>query len=128
MLYKKGVLKNLAKFTGKHLCQSISFNKVTGRAELLNRLFPTGKSAFILWTSLSRHSRNILLQEIYLLKGIWQLQKRCIRFFFLFFCFFWRRGRVVWVCRLILLFNKVIFIKKQAVKVPWNYFVIQILK
>ena len=27
---KKGVLKNLAKFTGKHLCQSHIFNKVAG--------------------------------------------------------------------------------------------------
>ena len=27
---KKGVLKNLAKFTGKHLCQSLFFNKVAG--------------------------------------------------------------------------------------------------
>ena len=26
---KKGVLKNFAKFTGKHLCQSLFFNKVT---------------------------------------------------------------------------------------------------
>ena len=25
---KKGVLRNFAKFTGKHLCQSLSFNKV----------------------------------------------------------------------------------------------------
>ena len=25
---KKGVLKNVAKFTGKHLCQSLLFNKV----------------------------------------------------------------------------------------------------
>ena len=25
---KKGALRNLAKFTGKHLCQSLSFNKV----------------------------------------------------------------------------------------------------
>ena len=29
---KKGVLKNLAKFTGKHLCQSLFFNKVAGQA------------------------------------------------------------------------------------------------
>ena len=28
VLYKKVVLKNLAKFTGKHLCQSLFFNKV----------------------------------------------------------------------------------------------------
>ena len=27
---KKGVLKNLAKSTGKHLCQSFFFNKVAG--------------------------------------------------------------------------------------------------
>ena len=28
---KKGVLRNLAKFTRKHLCQSLLFNKVAGR-------------------------------------------------------------------------------------------------
>ena len=28
MFYKKGVLKNFAKFTGKHLCQSLLFNEV----------------------------------------------------------------------------------------------------
>ena len=27
---KKGVLKNFAKFTGKHLCQGLFFNKVAG--------------------------------------------------------------------------------------------------
>ena len=27
---KKGILRNFAKFTGKHLCQSLSFNKVAG--------------------------------------------------------------------------------------------------
>ena len=30
MFFKISVLKNLAKFTGKHLCQSFFFNKVTG--------------------------------------------------------------------------------------------------
>ena len=30
MFFKKSVLKNFAKFTGKHLCQSFFFNKVTG--------------------------------------------------------------------------------------------------
>ena len=29
---KKGVLRNFAKFTGKHLCQSLLFNKVVGQA------------------------------------------------------------------------------------------------
>ena len=28
--FKKGVLRNFAKFTGKHLCQSLFFNKVAG--------------------------------------------------------------------------------------------------
>ena len=27
---KKGVLRNFAKFTGQHLCQSLFFNKVAG--------------------------------------------------------------------------------------------------
>ena len=30
VLYKKGVPKKLAKFTRKHLCQSLFFNKVAG--------------------------------------------------------------------------------------------------
>ena len=32
---KKGVLKNFAKFTGKHLCQSLFFNKVAGLIKFL---------------------------------------------------------------------------------------------
>ena len=30
MFCKEGVLENFGKFTGKHLCQSLSFNKVAG--------------------------------------------------------------------------------------------------
>ena len=30
VFYKKGVLRKFAKFTGKRLCQSLFFNKVTG--------------------------------------------------------------------------------------------------
>ena len=30
VFYKKGVLRNFAKFTGKHLYQRLFFNKVTG--------------------------------------------------------------------------------------------------
>ena len=30
LFYKKGVLKNFAKFTGQHLCQCYFFNKVAG--------------------------------------------------------------------------------------------------
>ena len=40
---KKGVLTNFAKFTGKHLCQSLFFNKVPGRLQLyLKRDSSTG--------------------------------------------------------------------------------------
>ena len=36
---KKGVLRNFAKFIGKHLCQSLFFNEVAGPTILLkNRL------------------------------------------------------------------------------------------
>ena len=39
--YKKGVLRNFPKFTGKHPCQSLFFNKVAGRPATLltNRLW-----------------------------------------------------------------------------------------
>ena len=30
LFYKKSVLRNFTQFTGKHLCQSLSFNKVAG--------------------------------------------------------------------------------------------------
>ena len=35
MFCKKGVPRNFAKFTGKHLCQSLFFNKVAGPAQFL---------------------------------------------------------------------------------------------
>ena len=39
---KKGVLRNLTKFTGKHLCQSLFFNKVAG-------LRPDSGTSVFLW-------------------------------------------------------------------------------
>ena len=35
VLLKKGVLKNFVKFTGKHLCQSLFFNKVAEKETLV---------------------------------------------------------------------------------------------
>ena len=35
VFYKKNVLRNFAKFTGKHLWQSLYFNKVAGRLPTL---------------------------------------------------------------------------------------------
>ena len=38
---KKGVLRNFAKFTGKHLCQSLFFNKVAGGAFFTEHVWAT---------------------------------------------------------------------------------------
>ena len=38
VFYKKGVHKNFAKFTGKHLCRSLFFDKVAGlKSETLSK-------------------------------------------------------------------------------------------
>ena len=44
MFCRKGVLRNFAKFTGKHLCKSLFFNKITGirAANLLKRYSGNG--------------------------------------------------------------------------------------
>ena len=40
VLYKNDVLSNFAKFTERHLCQSLFFNKVAGlRLETLSQVF-----------------------------------------------------------------------------------------
>ena len=36
---KKGVLRNFAKFTRKHLCQRLFFNKVAGLGEISKNTF-----------------------------------------------------------------------------------------
>ena len=47
---KKGVLKNISKFTGKHLCQSLFFNTVAGlRFCILNQLNTSGIFLIINW-------------------------------------------------------------------------------
>ena len=56
MFYKKSVLRNFAKFTGKHVCQSIFFNKVSGlrpletillRKRLCHRCFVVNFAKFL---------------------------------------------------------------------------------
>ena len=39
---RKGILRNFAKFTGKHLCQGLFFNKVAGFVTLLKSHFGMG--------------------------------------------------------------------------------------
>ena len=70
---KKGVLRNFAKFTGKHLCQSLSFNKFAGwsttllKKRLRRRCFPVNFAKFLGTTFLQNTSGRLLLwQQDYL--------------------------------------------------------------
>ena len=63
MFYKKGVLKNFTKLTGKHQCQSLFFNKDVGltRATLLKKRmtldFGTGEKVFFCkFYEISKHT------------------------------------------------------------------------
>ena len=54
MFYKRGNLRNFAKFTGKHLCQKVFFNKVAGprpanllKKTLRHRCFPMNFGRFL---------------------------------------------------------------------------------
>ena len=54
VFYKKGVLRNIAKFTGKHPFQSLFFNKVAGlmpanllKKRLCYRCFPVNFAKFL---------------------------------------------------------------------------------
>ena len=48
IFFKIGVLRNFAKFAGKHLIQSIFFNKVADpRSELRQRCFPVNFAKFL---------------------------------------------------------------------------------
>ena len=66
---KKGVLKILAKFTGKHLCQSLFFNKVAGlrpatlfKKRLWYMCFPMNFSTFLRTPFFIEHLWWLLLQ------------------------------------------------------------------
>ena len=66
---RKDVVRNFEKFTGKHLCQSILFNKVVGQrtVTLLKkrfryRCFPVNFSKFLKTHSITKHLRWLLLK------------------------------------------------------------------
>ena len=61
---KKGVLRNFAKFTGKHLCQSLFLNKDAGLrpAIILKRGFPVNFAKFLKTTFLQNTSGRLLLK------------------------------------------------------------------
>ena len=68
MFCKKGVLRDFSKFTGKHLCRSLFFNKVAGlrpatllKKKLLHRCFPANVGKFLRTSFLIEHPRWLLL-------------------------------------------------------------------
>ena len=87
---KKGVLRNFEKFTRKHLCQSLLFNKVAGlrpttllKKETLARCFPGDFcEIFLRATFLKEHLRSLLLTY----------QKLYYKWFFNFY------GNFLWKC------------------------------
>ena len=67
---KKGVLRNFTKFTGKHLCQSLFFNKVAGlrpvtlfKKTLWHRCFPVNFVKF-LGTPILQNTSGRLLPSV----------------------------------------------------------------
>ena len=67
---KKGVLRNFAKFTGKHLCQSLFFNEVTSLSPAIllkkrfwHRRFPVNLAKFLRTPFLTEHLRWLLLKR-----------------------------------------------------------------
>ena len=69
---RKCVLRNFAKFTGKHLCQSLFFNKVVGlpatllKKRLWHRCFPVNFVKFLRTPFLQNTSGRLLLSVIIL--------------------------------------------------------------
>ena len=68
MFYKKGVLRNFARFTGKHLCQGLFLNKVAGlkpatllKKRLWHRCFPVNFAKFLRTPFPTEHLRWLLL-------------------------------------------------------------------
>ena len=68
MFFKIGVLKIFAKFTGKHLCRSLFFNRITNmrpatllKKRLRSRCFPVNFSNFLGKPFFKEHLRCLLL-------------------------------------------------------------------
>ena len=66
----RGVIRNFTKFTRKHLCQSLFFNKVAGlrpatllKKRLWRRYFPVNFAKFLRTSFLQNTSGRLLLQE-----------------------------------------------------------------
>ena len=68
VFYKKGILRNFAKFTGKHLCLRVFFNKIAAlrpatlfKKSLWHRCFPVNFAKFLRTPFLQNTSGRLLL-------------------------------------------------------------------
>ena len=87
MFCKKGVPRNFAKFTGKHLCQSPFFNKVAGlrpatllKKRLWHRCFPVNFAKFLRTPFFTKHLRWLLempLTFMYISERSNSINNRC---------------------------------------------------
>ena len=85
VFFRKVVLRNFAKFTGDHLCQSLFFNKAAAlrpatllKKRLWHRLFPVSFAKLLRTPFLTEHLRWLLLHEQnleYLLERFIYLQR-----------------------------------------------------
>ena len=93
---KKAVLRNFAKFTGKHLCQSLLSNKVAGlrpatllKKRLGHSCFPVNFAKFLRAPFLKEHPRWLLLidTKISILDARWcRGYASTVSMFHFFFC------------------------------------------
>ena len=73
---KKSVFRNFAKFTGKHLCLSLFFNKVVGgsarllKKRLWHRCFPVNFTKFQRSPFFTEHLWSLLLPQVRKVKKI----------------------------------------------------------
>ena len=82
---RKDILRNFAKFTGKHLCHSLFFNKVAGlrRATLLKKrlwhgCFPVNFAKFLRTPFLQNTSGRLLLYYIRIYTACFSLETRSL--------------------------------------------------
>ena len=87
VLLEKPALKSLTKFTGKHLCQSLFFDKVTGlRSAALfkkrpwHRFFPVNFAKFLRTPFLYRTPLDDCFCELLKLANFQQKFQKCLKF------------------------------------------------
>ena len=85
---KKSVLRNVAKFTGRHLCQSLFFNQVAGlrpatllKKRLWHRCFPVNFTKFLRTPILTEHLCWLILALLKKKLRSWCFPRICSNLF-----------------------------------------------